>query len=377
MDTLLSLTNLGVGALVLALGSLPGHLLQMRQDKKDLAKLKLLVEENSPSDLSEIKDLASSDGSNTLNIIYWSICSLFWFAGIGGGGVPLALGVMFLSFLGVRKVIQTFDWGRIGWKRRLRKQVKTYALEGQEQSFARLAWAMGMSPKRRRRKIGIKALKKWNRGNRNRLASSSDKAPGVSLFSAMQSIKESQWEPLPEIKFNHLFWQLQAPKERAKNPLAVLKYLIQEESLSEEERKFLVELEQMQYKGWDGYCMKHYARATKSRFGEFHVFYCEPCGNRTNVVFPVKEVVGQIYGESEEKLEAGTLKVTIWDPKTQTITLKEIDRLEVHPGSQTDWAVAAYLEKHRNQFPNRRPVVKLMPGAEISANTRKMLEQMK
>jgi hypothetical protein len=130
----------------------------------------------------------------------------------------------------------------------------------------------------------------------------------------------------------------------------------------------------------DVYCVDCYSRAEDLRYEEWEWVRCKQCKEVHGLKAGVQKVVGQIGGEAVDGgsvLQAGVLRVNLWDQASLKGGFGEVDVLEVVGGKAInyDWAVSAVIEKMHNhlQGPANRISVKLIGNPALEVNTLHLL----
>jgi hypothetical protein len=127
----------------------------------------------------------------------------------------------------------------------------------------------------------------------------------------------------------------------------------------------------------DLFCENCYCRAEELHYLEWKWVRCKRCQDALALRTGVVEVIGQIGGVDAWDLQAGTLRLPLWDPEARQALGAEIDILEICGGRDFsyDWAIGAVLERLR-AFSSTGEVhakVRLVDQPTLDRNTLKLL----
>jgi hypothetical protein len=127
------------------------------------------------------------------------------------------------------------------------------------------------------------------------------------------------------------------------------------------------------------YCRNCHAGVERFALKDAAWLQCKVCKDATGLVYPVRKVIGQIGGVVDWALEAGLLKINLWNAPQRDAIAAEIDVLEIIAGQGFDynWAVSAVLGELRNpHLPDNRPYeVTLIGDPPVDLNTLRLLQK--
>jgi hypothetical protein len=127
------------------------------------------------------------------------------------------------------------------------------------------------------------------------------------------------------------------------------------------------------------YCTACNAWADKIPFKDVAWVQCLVCKDATDLVYPVRKVVGQIGGAAESQLQDGKLTLSLWNQTSMQATSAQIDVLEIIAGQGFDynWAVSAVLGELRNPHlvGDRAYDVALIGDPPVDLNTLRLLQK--
>jgi len=125
------------------------------------------------------------------------------------------------------------------------------------------------------------------------------------------------------------------------------------------------------------FCQRCRVRSEVVDLSYTQVAICPQCHEWDAMVGDVETVVGVIGMEKEMEILENEVRISLWNAPDQTVTVAEIERLEVVAGTQInyDWAVGAVMEALRNHFPDTTTDLPYVvdPSLQLSANSLNLL----
>ncbi len=117
------------------------------------------------------------------------------------------------------------------------------------------------------------------------------------------------------------------------------------------------------------FSMKHNTRGEIVPLGEGKYIRC-PISKKTEDLVMPEIIIGEIGGVQQSTMDGTTLKLPLWTREQKKTTFFEVDEVHIFWTENQDWAIAATLEKIRNEHPDPLPPLKLTPGLKLSVNSR-------
>lgn len=211
--------------------------------------------------------------------------------------------------------------------------------------------------------------------------------------------------PNPDIRKNSIDYYARIRENEAKvklTPIAAINHLVEKhqslkqdwidkmnsENLTNLEKvQTYIELEksifsQLSYFRSQGqlYCLRCNAFEQQKQYLDLQWISCRRCDSIDEIVFPIKEVIGQIGGNSGYEQCADKIILSLWNPESKAPIAADIHTLEIIGGQDFnyDWAVSSVLEELQNQAAIlRRFNFSLINSPKLNENTIRYLEEFK
>jgi|GEM_PF-5837611 len=310
---------------------------------------------------------------------------IFWGVAVNHNGMAFFLAFVYSLFLVFRIFYYLGSGADTDRVEASQELLESLMLEGKAKAFGRLAWALGMSFREQLREVGYKALIQWGSpqaagwlyniqetNNPEMLLEGRER--GSHLLAAVQEIDCGNWEPLPWLEENYIFWRVLTKDIKSQEITEILSEFLGDEKIPMPARKFIRIVQEMQGKPKVGFCMQDRAKAIKSSVGQLSFLVCPVCHRIDSIQYPVRHVTGEIGGKEGERLEGDTLSLEVWDGLDRFTQLAEVDQLDVFPSENADWALNAFIEAFDNRFSNQSIQIHVHKGVNLSENTRKILK---
>ncbi len=261
-----------------------------------------------------------------------------------------------------------------------------YEQEGEEVLHARLCRAMITTNRMDYKSLALHRMDAWGSPHCLVLLKEvmGDPAPIVrelagrysrSLREMMGRVQPDSWLGFVELNENYIYWRRITAEMIGEKPPKMLQRLVELEVAPAPLRNFYKGNWKIHREGFQAYCQYDFRRPVEVEHGGISFLQCPDCGKVSNLVSPVRKVVGQIGGPKAWYLKDGVLKLQLWDMKDKTARVVEVDEIELLPLDKADWPLVAVLESFANYRLDRQPKVTLTPGIELLPNTREILRR--
>ncbi len=324
----------------------------------------------------------------SLNILRW-VTVLFYaaiiFFSIQLESGPIALGIICLAMaVGVFPLGNSM--GKVLLKRRavrVEKEGRRLIREGKEFEVEALLGGLSHRKEKAYSIVAVNLLKTWGSmlsmnyllgfdGRSGIDAVRTAGAHGTLIQKAVAISSKDKWKGLRLLVNRWTYWKrLQLAAEGKDDPdlLSGMKA----QRVPPELQNFFLTQHKLHQHFPSIYCTKDLQKATLKNINGCNFIRCPHCLSGDSLVYPVAKVIGEIGGNSDEKLVDGVLRLSFWDEVNKRVSKAAVDEVRIFDIPNIDWAVAAAVERLENEHPAPKPMIHVEEGLNLTPNTREII----